>query len=168
MATTGVSQVNRGFRWIKGSVGYPEILEMPMVLSVSYYTGNLLALSYTSGSVKLAVEADTTLFGVCAHSITAPAAGDKIQVIPLRSDYVWEVYASQGMSGSRWDNLVGRKVDHEIQTATYHRIDTGASTNMFIIVGGPEADRKAAFRSCRYWVRARPTISIAEDADYSH
>jgi len=161
--TTGIRQGNTGFKWIKGDVT-PTILSLPMVLGASFYTGNVVTLSYTSGSVRLAAEADTTLFGVCKHAITSPAAGDEIQVIPFKSDYVWEVVCAAGCAGGDPPGYRGHDLDLEIPTTGYHRVDTGASTLHFVCVGYHPADETSTSQGNRLWVKCKPTVSIYEAA----
>jgi len=164
MATTGVTQVNRGFKWVKGADSTPVHLSFPMNTGSTIYNGNVLTLSYTSGSVRLATEADTTVFGVAAHAVTAPGATEEIKVIPFRSDYVWEVVCAAGCSGGAPESIVGHDADLEIPTTGYHRVDTGAATLNYIIVGYHPDDKASTTRGNRLWVKCKPTMSIYEAA----
>jgi hypothetical protein len=161
-----LGQGNRGFKWIYNeNTVAPSLVEMPMVAGVTYWNGNVVTVSGTSGSVRLATEADTSVFGVCAHTLSTAVAADRVLVYPFAHGNVFEVLAAAGMSGGYPPNYIGRTCDLEIPTATYHRIDTGAGTKTFQIIGYNPADKAKATQGLRYWVKGRVSKSIAADAE---
>ena len=160
------TQGNRGFRYVKNLYGAQPVLDRrPLVAGVTYYTGNVLTISGTSGSARLATEADTSVYGVCVHSVGTAVAADRMLIYPLRGGNVFEARAAAGMSGGKPENYIGRVADLEIATATYHRIDTGAGTKTLIIVGYHPDDEGLATQGLRYWVTGVGTMSIADEAE---
>jgi hypothetical protein len=160
------SQSNRGFRYVKNLYGAQAVLEtLPVVLSVTYWNGNLVTISGTSGSARVAVAADTSVYGVAAHALGTAVAGDTLKIYPLRGGNVFEAKAHGGLSGGKPENYIGKVADLIIPTATYHRLGTGASTKILMIVGHHPDDKAKATQGLRYWVTGVSVNSIAEEAE---
>lgn len=162
-------EINRGLRYIKNrDGGFSHGVSMPPVLAVTYHPGNLLCLSWTSGSVRLAAAADTSLYGVVMYTVPTAAAGDMVEVMPFTPNNIFEGRAHGGMSGGKPENYIGHYMDLIIPTATYHRLGTGGSTVVMICVGYNSNDKGLATQGLRYWVVGRSSKSQSLDNDPEH
>lgn len=158
------SQSNRGFRYVKNIYGSEPVLEtLPVKLSVTYWNGNLVTIN-TSGSARVAVAADTSVYGVAAHYLGTAAAGEKLKIYPFRGGNVFEALAHGGLSGGAPANYLGNPMDLIIPTATYHRVGTGASTVILQCVGCHPDDAAKTTQGLRFWVIGRHNKSVAEEA----
>ena len=156
------AEINYGFRWVSCIYGGPALLlERPAKVSQTLKAGNLVNMSYTSGSIRVAAEGDTSLFGVMTHNLTTTATeGSTIAtIIPLAPGYIWEAKAAAGMAGGAIDITQGRFLDLEIPTTGRHRVDTGASTKTLLQVGFNPLDVSMTGQGKRLWLMVRNTTT---------
>lgn len=159
------SQSNRGFRYVKNVYGGEPVMQtLPVKASVTYWNGNIVTIN-TSGSARVAVAADTSVYGVAAHYLGTAAAADRLRIYPFRGGNVFEAIMHGGMSGGKPDNYLGDSIDLIIPTTTYHRAGTGASTRVFQCVGFHPDDAGKSTQGLRLWVIGRHDKSVAEEAE---
>jgi len=140
---TDYAEVNYGFEWKYSIYGGPPIMVTDYVkVSQTLKHGQLISRGYTAGSFRAAVDGDTSLYGVITHNLTTTAtqASTKASVIPFAPGYVWEVQCGAGMNGGSPIQYLGKLVDHDVPTAGRGRLDTGAATMLFQVVGCHPAD----------------------------
>lgn len=155
---TDYAETNAGFVWHHSVLGGPpQVIERYCLISQTLKCGQVVGCTYTGGSVRAAAEADTSLFGVMTHNLTTTATEAKTmaEVIPFLPGYVWEVKAAAGMAGGSPIRYLGHWVDLEIQTTNRCRVDTGATTNLFQVVGYNPADDGRTNAGNRLWVMLR-------------
>jgi hypothetical protein len=156
------AEVNYGFRWVSCLYGGPAVqVSRPVVVSTILKPGLAVCQSYTSGSIRLAAEGDTSLFGVATHNLTTTATEGSTftEVIPFLPGYIWEARAAAGMAGGAAEDTCGRFLDLEIPTTSRHRVDTGASTKMFVQVGYHPTDYEMTGQGKRLWMMIRNTTT---------
>lgn len=161
MSTDNV-QTNYGFRWVSCIYGGPPLqIELPVKVSQTLVNGCAVCMSYTSGSIRLAAEGDTSLYGVITHNhTTSSSQGTTVAtIIPFLPGYIWEAKAAAGMAGGDVSITSGRFLDLEIPTTSRHRVDTGAATKMFVQVGNHPADDGGTSQGKRLWMMCRTTTS---------
>ena len=160
--STDNAQTNYGFSWVRSIYGGPPIqAEYPLKVSQTLVTGEIVCMSYTSGSLREAVEGDTSLFGVMTHTVTTTATeGSTLAtVIPFAAGYIWEAKCAAGMAGGPPAVTIGRWLDLEIPTANRHRVDTGAAVDMFVQVGYNPLDKTSTAQGNRVWLMIRNTTT---------
>lgn len=159
---TDYAEINYGFKWKSCVYGGPaQMVDFPVVVSQTLKPGCAVCKSFTSGSIRVAVEADTSLFGVATHNlVTSSSEGEeRATIIPFLPGYIWEVRGSFDLVGGAPPATMGRELDLAVPTTSRHRIDTAGATVQFLQVGFHPDDVSSTGQGNRLWVTIRPTIT---------
>lgn len=148
-----------GFQWIKTlSGGPPQMLHMNFV-SGTYYQGEPLRISGTTGSCAALRAAATAIFGVCAAYVTtASSTTTKIPVYIGNTDNVFECKVP-GISLTP-HKCMGTFLDATSTTGNY-RLGTG-TTLQWRVVGYHPDESTSAHTGAKMWVVAAKNIMTAE------
>lgn len=152
------AQPLRGARWIKNvNGGQQDEQHPPVVVSQTLYRGNLLCLSATSGSVRAAAEADTTIYGVALQALTTTATQGTATIAcsPFTQNSIFEITGAPATMTTAYTTGVFRNLvlDLEIPTTGYHRCDTGAAVPTMRVVGWPSTNAVTG-AGRKWWVTA--------------
>ena len=160
----------RGFSFLYNMAGgQPMVIEVPVKVSQTFSRGNVCCYSRTSGSIRVAAEADTSLLGVIEHSksTTATQTTATAQVIPFVPGYVFSVVGAPSTMTTARYALRNLHADLEIPTTLYHRVDTGAATNHFRIIGWDKTNETTTGAGRTWYVTIVPAVSqfVSTEAD---
>lgn len=156
------AQINRGFRFVKNLYGGPPLVfSKKLGTGRTVYPGNLIVVGATVPTwMSVAVEASTALAGVVqAYTVMTASQASNVQFIPFLPGYVFECKNTGGMTASKIERFIGSYVDLEIPTATYHRVDTGASSKALMCIGVHPDDWGDTGIDKRLWVTIVPCRS---------
>lgn len=137
---------NRGFKWVGSMYAGAQcpIVQTFAEAGITVYKGNALRISGTalSGSVGLAAEATTTLYGYAVGDFTTTATEKStlVQVVPFIPGHYYEVTGAKLTMTSRASGYINSFCDLEISTTGYSRVDTAGTTNHFKIIGPQHGD----------------------------
>ena len=142
--------------------GPPDILSWPLAGATTYYRGEVLRVSNTSGSAVQAIAAGTSIAFVCPDNVTAAqataagAAGLPLYMMTSRMIFEAIVPYSIAPAGIRGE-VVGLKI------GTVHNFRlraTAAATapNVIQIIKEKPGESAAAHANGVYWVKAAKSI----------
>ena len=142
--------------------GPPDILSWPLSGATTYYRGEVLRVSNTSGSAIQAIAGGTSIAFVCPDNVTAAqataagAAGLPLYMMTDRMIFEAIVPYSVAPAGLR-----GQAVGLKIGTVHNYRLRaTAAATapNVILIIKEKPGESTAAHASGVYWVKAAKSI----------
>ena len=157
-----MAEILRGFQWLYNTDGSQQmVLNLPVKISQTLYRGNVVNLSYTSGSIRVAAEGETALYGVILHSksTTATQVTARADVVPFTVNAVFQVKGAPSTMTTLSEKFRAYPADLEIPTTGYHRVDTGAATLHFRIVGWPNSTSDASGAGRKWHVTIMPTAA---------
>ena len=151
----------KGFKFAYTLHGGPPATDQVPLVSGTYYPGQVLRISATTGSATKAAAAGTSLAYVnAAYTTTADSGG----LHPAYRLDDFNVFKAVMIASSTPQPYVGDQTDLAVSTNDFSLQGT-ASTNVFQIVGFPGEESTAAHGTCSYYVKAARSVWASTKSD---
>lgn len=153
--TTGLNPY-RGFKFAYTLHGGPPAIAQVPLVSDTYYPGQVLRISATTGSAAVAAAAGTAVAYVAASYVSA--ANSVIGKHPVYLLDASNVFLTQKASTGKQTEFIGDAMDLAVGSTENHYVSTAAATNVFTCVGFPGADADAEATNNNLYVKVRKSI----------
>lgn len=139
--------------------GPPDILSWPLSGATTYYRGEVLRVSSTSGSAVQAIAAGTSIAFVCPDNVTAAqatAAGAAGLPLYMMTDRM--IFEAIYVASAAPSTVRGNLTDLLVGTIHNYRISSTASTKVIQIIKEKPGESTSGHANGVYWLKAAKSV----------